>query len=94
MDYQQKVIKAFETLEQVKIELFTSLINVAMAMEFKEVHEVLDNEEIFSFRESDFENAEDPNVEILLYLVKQMTIAQEEMTIWNGKNFLKSPEKQ
>ncbi len=91
MDYQHKVIKAFETLEEVKIELFTSLINVAMAGDYKEVDELLDNEETFSFRESDFDRADDPNVQILLYLVKQMTIAQEEMTIWNGKKNLKKP---
>jgi len=93
MDYQQKVIEAFETLEEVKMKMFTALINVAMSNEYKELDEILAQEETFSFRESDFDHAEDPNIEILLYMVKQMTIAQEEMKAWNGTQFLKITEK-
>lgn len=94
MDYQHKVIQAYEAIENAKIELFTALTKVALAVEFKEMEEILATEDSFSFRESDFDNAEDPNIEILLNLVRQMTITQEEMTAWNGKKYLTSQKKQ
>lgn len=90
MDYQQKVKEAFEILQEAKIQVFTALINVAMASEFKDVDELFANEEFFSFRISDFDHADDPNVNILQHVVKGMEIAEEELIGWNGKNYLES----
>ncbi len=90
MDYQQKVKEAFEVLQEAKIQVFTALINVAMASEFKDVDELFENEEFFSFRISDFDHADDPNVNILQHVVKSMEIAEEELIGWNGKNYLES----
>jgi hypothetical protein len=88
--YQKKVREAFEIIEEARIQVLTALINVAMANEFKDVDALFKNEEVFSFRVSDFDHADDPNVNILQYLVKQMEISQEELIAWNGKNYLES----
>ncbi len=92
MDYQQKVKEAFASLQEARIQVFTALINVAMASEYKEVDDLFAEDEFFSFRTSDFDHAEDPNVGILLNAVKRMEIAEEEMISWNGKNYLDSEE--
>ena len=88
MNYQEKVKEAFEALESAKIQVFTALINVAMASEFKDIDELFDRGELFSFRSSDFDHASDPNIQSLQYVVKAMEIAEEEMIAWNGLNNL------
>jgi hypothetical protein len=88
MTYQEKVKEAFEALENAKIQVFTALINVAMASEFKDVDELFEEGEFFSFRSSDFDHASDPNIQSLQYAVKAIEIAQEEMIAWNGLNNL------
>ncbi|MDE0558769.1 hypothetical protein OU792_02165 [Algoriphagus sp. NF] len=88
MNYQEKVKEAFEALENAKIQVFTALINVAMASEFKDINELFDEGELFSFRSSDFDHASDPNIQSLQYVVKAMEIAEEEMIAWNGLNNL------
>jgi hypothetical protein len=90
MDYQQKVKEAYEILQEAKIQVFTALINVAMASEFKDIDDLFPNEEFFSFRISDFDHADDPNVNILQHAVKSLEIAEEELLGWNGKNYLES----
>lgn len=62
MIYQEKVKEAFDTLENAKIQVFTALINVAMASEFKDVYELFEEGEFFSFRSSDFDHVSDPNI--------------------------------
>ena len=42
----------------------------------------------FAFRSSDFDHANDPNIQSLQYVVKAMEIAKEEMIAWNGLNNL------
>ncbi|KPQ10801.1 MAG: hypothetical protein HLUCCX10_15565 [Algoriphagus marincola HL-49] len=88
MNYQDKVKEAFEILEDAKIQVFTALINVAMVSEFKEIDELFDEGEFFAFRSSDFDHANDPNIQSLQYVVKAMEIAKEEMIAWNGLNNL------
>lgn len=88
MNYQEKVKEAFEALENAKIQVFTALINVAMASEFKDINELFDEGELFSFRSSDFDHASDPNIQSLQYVVKAMEITEEEMIAWNGLNNL------
>ncbi|MGM0946499.1 MAG: hypothetical protein ACQEW9_15050 [Bacteroidota bacterium] len=88
MNYQEKVKEAFEALESAKIQVFTALVNVAMHSEFKDVDELFEEGEQFSFRSSDFDHATDPNIQSLQYAVKAIEIAEDEMINWNGLNNL------
>lgn len=88
MNYQEKVKEAFEALGEAKIQVFTALVNIAMASEFKDIDEIFEEGEFFSFKSSDFDHASDPNIQSLQYVVKAMDIAEEEMITWNGLNNL------
>ncbi len=86
--YQAFVRKAFENLDFVQHEVMQSLTEIALSGEFKDMQELLKQEEI-DFRLSDFDQASDPNIHILSYLLKSILIAKEDLEAWNGKEFLK-----
>ncbi|MFC3415940.1 hypothetical protein [Algoriphagus hitonicola] len=88
MTYQEKIKEAFQSLEEARIQVFTALVNVAMHSEFKDVDELFEEGEQFSFRSSDFDHATDPNIQSLQYAVKAIEIAEDEMLGWNGANNL------
>lgn len=90
MDYQEKVKEAFVIMQEAKNQVFTALINVALASEFKDVDVLFGIDEQVTFRASDFDHADDPNLNILQHVVKSMEIAEEELIAWNGKNYLES----
>ena len=94
MTHQEKIKEAFQYLEDARILVFTAMVNVAMNSEFKDVDELLDEGELFSFRTSDFDQASDPNIITLNDAVKSIEFAQGELIAWNNLDLLDDSQKE
>lgn len=92
MTYQEKIKEAFQNLEDARILVFTALVNVAMHSEFKDVDELFEEGELLSFRNSDFDQASDPNIITLNETVKSIEFAQGELIALNNLDLLNDSE--
>lgn len=80
-DYRNTLIEAISLLQQTQSKLFTSMVNVGMFGEHKEIHGAFDVGDVYQFELSMFEQTNDPNLEQLVGLIKE--VARCKQTLMN-----------
>ena len=63
-DYKKSLEDAVAVLHKAETEIFTAMVNVAFAGEYKGISEVHDEGEILNMELAFFENTEDTNLDI------------------------------
>ena len=59
-------------LDQIKNQLFTNLINLAMSGELQNINAVFDEGDLFQFELGHFKDSKDINIKILIDLLEKM----------------------
>lgn len=88
-EYRKKLIDAVQNLSDCKNEIFTSLINVAMLGEFKDIHEAFEVGDIYEFEIEQFKDSKDINVEKMVLLYEFMSETMESIM---NINAIENPE--
>jgi hypothetical protein len=73
-DYKQTLEDAVLILHKAEIEIFTAMVNVAFSGKYKDISKVHDEGEIINMELDYFENSEDANIDILLEVVKNISM--------------------
>ena len=82
IEYKPKVIKAINSLTTSQIELFTSIVNIGMAGELKDL-EFEEGDDV-DFELAHFDDSNDVNVQTLVDLYKQMEQAKQSLINLNA----------
>lgn len=82
LDYRKMVIKAINTLTTAQISVFTSIVNVGSAGDYKEL-DFEEGEEV-EFELAHFDTSDDANVQTLMKLFKQMEDTKQRLINLNA----------
>lgn len=88
-EYRNKLVDAVKNLSDCRGEIFTSLINVAMLGEFKDIHETFEVGDTFEFEIEQFRDSKDINVEKMVQLYEFMSETMESIM---NLNSIENPE--
>lgn len=72
MNYRNRVIESLHMLEDVRNQIFTQVVNLASDGEMKEVMNVFEDGDYFTFEMSQFEDMKDLNINKLMLLCKDI----------------------
>lgn len=71
-NHRQSIITAINTLEKCDTQIFGAAISTLMSKEWKEIDEAFDLGDQYSFSLTQLETADDPNVQLLASLIKEI----------------------
>lgn len=71
-NHRQSIITAINTLENCDTQIFGAAISTLMSKEWKEIDEAFDLGDQYSFSLTQLETADDPNVQLLASLIKEI----------------------
>ncbi len=72
MLYRNSVIESLQLLENVRNQVFTQIVNIAANGEMKEVLDVFEEGDYYTFDIDQFEDSTDVNIQKLLHLCKNI----------------------
>jgi len=77
MLYRTSVIESLQLLENVRNQVFTQIVNIAANGEMKEVLDVFEEGDYYTFDIDQFEDSKDINVQKLLNLCKNIEVVYD-----------------
>jgi len=77
MLYRTSVIESLQLLENVRNQVFTQIVNIAANGEMKEVLDIFEDGDYYTFDIDQFEDSKDINVQKLLNLCKNIEVVYD-----------------
>lgn len=75
--YRNRVIESLLLLGEIRNQLFTQIVNIASDGELKEVLDVFEEGDYYTFDMDQFENSSDANIVMLMQLCKDIEVAYD-----------------
>lgn len=72
MLYRNSVIESLQLLENVRNQVFTQIVNIAANGEMKELLDIFDEGDYYTFDIDQFDGSNDVNIQKLLYLCRNI----------------------
>lgn len=72
MLYRNSVIESLQLLENVRNQVFTQIVNIAANGEMKEMLDIFDEGDYYTFDIDQFDGSNDVNIQKLLYLCRNI----------------------
>ena len=73
--YRNRVIESLQLLGEIRNQLFTQIVNIASDGELKDVLDVFEEGDYYTFEMDQFENSSDVNIVKLMQLCKDIEVA-------------------
>lgn len=83
-EYRNLLEEAVSKLEELKISVFTSIINLGMVGVYPEIHACMDEGDAYDFEPAMFSETGDVNLDILLTALEALSDAKESLMNLNG----------